>query len=92
MLQARRKALHDPMLDHLKGEERNKYLEEKNSKKITIPYAENRAAIFNSSLFHETDTFSFKAGYVNRRINITMLFGKRKARRLTKSQPIPKSS
>jgi hypothetical protein len=28
-------------------------------------------------LFHETDRFHFKPGYKNRRINITLLFGKR---------------
>ncbi len=43
-----------------------------------IPYNENRAVIFNSNLFHETDTYEFKEGYENRRINITMLFGHRK--------------
>jgi len=42
-----------------------------------IPYNENRAVIFNSNLFHETDNYEFKEGYENRRINITMLFGTR---------------
>ena len=42
-----------------------------------IPYNENRAVVFNSNLFHETDNYEFKEGYENRRINITMLFGKR---------------
>ena len=42
-----------------------------------IPYKENRAVIFNSNLFHETDSYKFKEGYENRRINITMLFGDR---------------
>ncbi len=42
-----------------------------------IPYKENRAVVFNSNLFHETDSYEFKEGYENRRINITMLFGKR---------------
>ena len=42
-----------------------------------ISYKENRAVIFNSNLFHETDNYLFKEGYENRRINITMLFGKR---------------
>ena len=45
--------------------------------KTTIPYNENRAVIFNSNLFHETDNIDFKDGYENRRINVTMLFGKR---------------
>ncbi len=42
-----------------------------------IPYNENRAVVFNSNLFHETDHYEFKEGYENRRINITMLFGMR---------------
>ena len=42
-----------------------------------IPHNENRAVIFNSNLFHETDSYEFKEGYENRRINVTMLFGKR---------------
>jgi len=33
--------------------------------------------IFNSDLFHETGEINFRGGYENRRINITMLFGKR---------------
>ena len=43
-----------------------------------IPYNENRAVIFNSNLFHETDSYEFKEGYENRRINVTLLFGSRK--------------
>ncbi|PYE03934.1 hypothetical protein DNJ72_00210 [Prochlorococcus marinus XMU1403] len=51
----------------------------KNSKGNTkvIPHNENRAVIFNSNLFHETDTYEFKEGYQNRRINVTLLFGRR---------------
>ena len=43
-----------------------------------ISYKGNRAVVFNSNLFHETDTYTFKEGYENRRINVTMLFGNRK--------------
>ena len=43
-----------------------------------IPYNENRAVVFNSNLFHETDNYEFKEGYENRRINVTMLFGDRR--------------
>tara|TARA_B100001250_G_scaffold181902_1_gene156510 strand:- start:76 stop:564 length:489 start_codon:yes stop_codon:yes gene_type:complete len=42
-----------------------------------IPYNENRAVVFNSNLFHETDNYEFKEGYENRRINVTILFGNR---------------
>ncbi len=41
-----------------------------------IPYRCNRAVLFNSSLFHETDAIHFKEGYENRRVNITYLFGR----------------
>jgi hypothetical protein len=44
---------------------------------VTIPYRSNRAIVFSSSLFHETDRMHFKEGYTNRRINITMLYGRR---------------
>ncbi len=42
-----------------------------------IPYRENRAVVFNSDLFHETDCFDFRPDYQHRRINVTMLFGDR---------------
>lgn len=58
-------------------EQIRKFLTRKNSGKMVVPYAQNRAVLFNSNLFHETDTINFRKGYENRRINITMLFGKR---------------
>jgi hypothetical protein len=42
---------------------------------VTIPYRCNRAVIFDSALFHQTDEFKFKPGYKNRRINLTLLYG-----------------
>jgi tetratricopeptide (TPR) repeat protein len=44
---------------------------------VNVPYRQNRAVIFNSDLFHATAPLNFKPGYVNRRVNVTMLFGKR---------------
>ena len=44
---------------------------------VTVPYRANRAVIFDSDLFHETDTIRFKDGYENRRINVTLLYGRR---------------
>ncbi|WP_269603950.1 tetratricopeptide repeat protein [Prochlorococcus marinus] len=52
-------------------------LKKSKGNKQIIPHNENRAVIFNSNLFHETDNYEFKEGYQNRRINITMLFGER---------------
>ena len=52
-------------------------LSKSNSGREIIPHRENRMVIFNSNLFHETDKYYFKEGYENRRINVTMLFGRR---------------
>ena len=53
------------------------FLERNGAKSITVPYRGNRAAIFDSDLFHKTDAIHFKPGYENRRINVTLLFGDR---------------
>ena len=53
------------------------FLERVGAKPITIPYRANRAVIFDSDLFHKTDKIQFKDGYLNRRINVTMLYGDR---------------
>lgn len=52
------------------------YLKTNNSESIIIPYKQNRAVLFNSALFHETDEINFFDEYEGRRINITYLFGK----------------
>ena len=57
------------------------FLAAQNSKPVTIPYRANRAVIFDSDLFHETDVIAFKPGYENRRINVTLLFGRRQKQR-----------
>jgi hypothetical protein len=53
------------------------YVKRMGGKSVTIPYRSNRAIVFSSALFHETDHMTFKDGYTNRRINITMLYGRR---------------
>jgi hypothetical protein len=53
------------------------FLARAGARPVTIPYRANRAVIFDSDLFHETDRIAFKEGYLNRRINITMLYGRR---------------
>jgi hypothetical protein len=53
------------------------FLKRANAKAVTIPYRSNRAIVFSSALFHETDRMHFKEGYTNRRINLTMLYGRR---------------
>ena len=47
------------------------------AKPVTVPYRANRAVIFDSDLFHETDEIRFAEGYQNRRINVTLLYGRR---------------
>jgi tetratricopeptide (TPR) repeat protein len=53
------------------------WLREVGAEAVRIPYRANRAVVFNSDLFHETDEISFKDDYVNRRINVTLLYGYR---------------
>jgi hypothetical protein len=63
------------------GDERacRDFLARAGAKSRIVPYRANRAVIFDSDLFHETDKIEFKEGYLNRRINITMLYGRRGA-------------
>jgi tetratricopeptide (TPR) repeat protein len=53
------------------------YLKSVDAQKVKVPHRANRAVIFDSDLFHETDSFQFREGYENRRVNVTMLYGTR---------------
>jgi hypothetical protein len=53
------------------------FISETGAKSIEIPYRANRAIIFNSDLFHVTANCRFREGYEDRRMNVTMLYGKR---------------
>jgi Tetratricopeptide repeat len=53
------------------------FLARAGARPVKIPHRANRAVMFDSDLFHETDRIAFKDGYLNRRINITMLYGRR---------------
>jgi hypothetical protein len=44
---------------------------------LRIPYRCNRAVVFVSDQYHESLPFRFAAGYENRRVNLTLLFGDR---------------
>ena len=57
------------------------FLHDAGAQAITVPYRANRAVIFDSDLFHETDRIQFQEGYENRRINVTFLYGWRAAGR-----------
>lgn len=54
-----------------------RHLDQTGSRSRVVPHRQNRAVIFNSDLFHRTDDCRFRDGYLNRRINITMLYGVR---------------
>jgi hypothetical protein len=43
---------------------------------FTIPFKTNRAVVFQSNLFHESGQMQWAKGYTNRRLNLTLLFGK----------------
>ena len=60
-----------------KADEIYKFLNDNNANCENIPYKFNRAVLFNSAYFHETDEINFKDRYEARRINITYLFGNR---------------
>ena len=51
------------------------FLRTNGAKARRVPYRENRCVLFDSALFHVTDTLRFKPGYTNRRINVTLLYG-----------------
>lgn len=41
-----------------------------------VPYGGNKVALFESRLLHKTNEVEFKDGYANRRVNLTLLFGR----------------
>jgi len=44
---------------------------------VTVAHRQNRVVMFDSNALHESDVFHFGDRYVDRRINVTMLFGQR---------------
>ena len=62
---------------NVKGDEIYELLKKNKAKCVNVPYKFNRAVLFNSDYFHETDNINFKDEYEGRRINITYLFGDR---------------
>ena len=54
-----------------------RFLEANKASSVNVPYRCNRAVLFNSAYFHETDQIRFADGYESRRVNITYLFGRR---------------
>lgn len=52
------------------------YLKANNAKAVRVPYRQNRCLLFESNLIHVTDEIHFKPGYENRRVNVTLLYGR----------------
>ena len=44
---------------------------------VTVPYRCNRAVVFDSNLFYETDTFDFRDAFDGWRTSLTFLYGER---------------
>ncbi len=51
------------------------FLKRSGARATIVAHRSNRAVIFKSTLFHRTDTFTFRSDYLSRRINISLLFG-----------------
>ena len=62
---------------NIKSDKIYKFLKDNNANCTNVPYKFNRAVLFNSAYFHETDEIDFKDEYEGRRINNTYLFGDR---------------
>ncbi|HTP90214.1 MAG TPA: tetratricopeptide repeat protein [Xanthobacteraceae bacterium] len=58
------------------------FLEQNPQASLKVPYRENRAVLFESRLFHWSETPKFAAGYENHRINLTFLYGRQGQPRL----------
>jgi tetratricopeptide (TPR) repeat protein len=52
------------------------YLRDSQVEAVKVAHRANRAVFFASNLFHKTDTCRFKEGYLNKRINVSFLFGR----------------
>ena len=53
------------------------FLRQSGAQMTRIPHRANRAVIFKSDLFHKTSDCRFREGYLNKRINVSLLFGHR---------------
>ncbi len=54
-----------------------RHVRETGARAVQVPHRQNRAVVFESSLVHATQPLRFRPGYANRRINLTLLFGRR---------------
>jgi len=52
------------------------YVRVHNAEGVRVPHRANRCVLFDSKLIHRTDDMHFRPGYENRRVNVTLLYGK----------------
>jgi tetratricopeptide (TPR) repeat protein len=53
----------------------NAHLKSRGATATRVAHRANRAVIFKSGLYHKTDDCRFDEGYLNKRINVSLLFG-----------------
>jgi len=53
------------------------FLKRSGARMTRVPHRANRAIIFKSDFFHKTSDCRFREGYLNKRINVSLLFGLR---------------
>lgn len=63
-------------LRHYNGDDAAAVAHVKAAKATIVPHRANRAVIFRSDIFHKTDDCRFADGYLNMRINISLLYGR----------------
>ena len=51
------------------------FLAASGARSTIVPHRRNRAIFFRSDLFHRTDICRFAEGYLNKRINVSLLYG-----------------
>ncbi|MDB5467586.1 MAG: uncharacterized protein JWQ46_2348 [Phenylobacterium sp.] len=67
----------EPTMRRYNGDEAavRAFLKQSGARSTIVPHRANRAVFFKSALFHKTDVCDFKDGYLNKRINVSLLFG-----------------
>jgi tetratricopeptide (TPR) repeat protein len=72
-----RSAISEAEMRRYNGDEAalQRMLAQENASVRVIPHRSNRAVIFDSGLYHRTDQCRFREGYLNKRINVSLLFG-----------------
>lgn len=72
-----RRAVSEAEMRRFNGDEAalREMLEKTETPVVTVTHRANRAVIFDSALYHRTDNYEFRDGYLDKRINVSLLFG-----------------